>query len=64
MDRAGYKGLSLLNVRVYMVARLLLIAGGVVGRRTCDQEVASSIHGRARLRNDSGQVVRIQLPRR
>jgi len=32
MDRAGYKGLSLLNVRVYMVARLLLIAGGVVAQ--------------------------------
>ena len=38
--------------------------GAVVGRRTCDQEVASSIPGRARLRNDSGQVVHTQLPRR
>jgi len=36
----------------------------MVGRRTCDQEVASSIPGRARLRNDSGQVVHTQLPRR
>ena len=38
--------------------------GAMVGRRTCDQEVASSIPGRARLRNDSGQVVHTQLPRR
>jgi len=38
--------------------------GTMVGRRTCDQEVASSIHGRARLRNESGQVVHTQLPRR
>ena len=29
----------------------------MVGRRTCDQEVASSSPGLARLRNDSGQVV-------
>ena len=28
------------------------------------REVTSSIHGRARLRNDSGQVVHTQLPRR
>jgi len=38
--------------------------GAMVGRRTRDQEVASSIPGRARLRNDSGQVVHTQLPRR
>ena len=38
--------------------------GAMVGRRTCDQEVASSIPGRARLRNESGQVVHTQLPRR
>jgi len=38
--------------------------GAMVGRRTCDQEVASSIAGRARLRNDSEQVVHTQLPRR
>jgi len=38
--------------------------GAIVGRRTCDQEVASSIPGRARLRNESGQVVHTQLPRR
>jgi len=38
--------------------------GAMVGRRTCDEEVASSIPGRARLRNDSGQVVHTQLPRR
>ena len=38
--------------------------GAVVGRRTCDQEVASSIHGQARLRNDSGQVVHTQMSRR
>jgi len=38
--------------------------GATVGRRTCDQEVASSIPGQARLRNDSGQVVHTQLPRR
>jgi len=36
----------------------------MVGRRTFDQEVASSIPGQARLRNDSGQVVHTQLPRR
>ena len=38
----------------------------MVGRRTCDQQVASSIQStaRARLRNDSGQVVHTQLPRR
>ena len=35
----------------------------MVGRRTFDQEVASSIPGQARLRNDSGQVVHTQLPR-
>jgi len=35
--------------------------GSTAGRRTCDQEVASSISG---LRNDSGQVVHTQLPRR
>ena len=28
--------------------------GAMVGRRTCEQEVASSIHGQAQLRNDSG----------
>jgi len=39
-------------------------SGAMVGRRTCDQQVASSIPGRARLRNDSGQVVHTQLPRR
>jgi len=38
--------------------------GATVGRRTCDQEVASSIAGRARLHNESGQVVHTQLPRR
>ena len=38
--------------------------GAIVGRRTCNQEVASSIPGRARLRNESGQVVHTQLPRR
>ena len=38
--------------------------GAVVGRRTCDQDVARSIPGRTRLRTDSGQVVHTQLPRR
>ena len=36
--------------------------GATVGRRTCNQEVASSIHRQAWLRNDSGQVVHTQLP--
>jgi len=38
--------------------------GTMVGRQTCDQEVASSIPGRAQLRNESGQVVHMQMPRR
>jgi len=38
--------------------------GAMAGRRTCDQEVASSISGQARLRNDYGQVVHTQLLRR
>ena len=40
--------------------------GAMVRRRgrTCDQEVASSIPGRAWLRNESGQVVHTQLHRR
>ena len=43
--------------------------GGVVaqryGRRTCDQEVAGSIYGRAAaVYDDSGQVIHTQLPRR
>ena len=39
--------------------------GATVGRRTCDQEVASSIHGQgAAAYDDSGQVVHTQLPRR
>ena len=36
--------------------------GATVGRRTCNQEVASSIHRQTWLRNDSGQVVHTQLP--
>jgi len=53
-----YKWLYRLNVRVGWRG------GAMVGRRTCDQEVASSIHGRERLRNESGQVVHTQLPLR
>ena len=37
--------------------------GAMVGRQTCDQEVVSSIPGRAQLRNESGQVVHTQMPR-
>jgi len=36
----------------------------MVGRRACEQEVAGSIPVRARLRNDSRQVVHTRLPRR
>jgi len=53
-----YKWLYRLNVRVGWRG------GAMVGRRTCDQEVASSIRGRVRLRNESGQVVHTQLPLR
>jgi len=35
--------------------------GAAAGRRTSDREVASSIPGRARLRNDSGQVAYIHV---
>ena len=35
--------------------------GASVGRRTWDQEVASSILSRARLRNDPGQVVHTRM---
>ena len=34
----------------------------MVGRRTCDQEVAGSLPGRALLRNDCGQVVHTHVP--
>ena len=34
----------------------------MVERRTCDQEVAGSIPGRALLRNDCGQVVHTHVP--
>jgi len=37
-------------------------SGATVERRTCDQEVAGSIPGRALLRNDSGQVVHTHMP--
>jgi len=36
-------------------------SGAAAGRRTCDQEVAGSIPGRALLRNDRGQVVHTHI---
>jgi len=56
---------ALAEVRTVLV--VLVIPGDVlaqlVGRRTCDQEVAGSTPSRgARLRDDSGQVVYIPLP--
>jgi len=59
--------LSILCLWVWQTGNLYLLmngwrGGATIGRRTCNQEVAGSIPGRALLRSDCRQVVHTHVP--